>query len=64
MGLICGLPVQVWAAAGDTVSLNGSNVLQMPEWAVGDVAAGGKLLLSDSPEEFYQTGVLYQDEIT
>jgi len=63
MGLICGLPSQVWAAAGDTVSLNGSSVLQLPEWTVGDVAAGGKLLLSDSPEEFYQTGILYQDEI-
>lgn len=63
LGLLCGLPLQNAWAAGNTVAVNGSEVLQQPEWVVGDIATGGKLLLSDSPEEFTQTGILYSDVV-
>jgi hypothetical protein len=50
-------------AAGETVNINSEEVLTIPEWTVRDVATGGKLLLSDSPEEFTETGVLYTDVV-
>lgn len=63
LGLLSGLGLQNAWAAGGTVAVNGSEVLQLPEWAVRDVAAGGKLLLSDSPEIFTETGILYSDVV-
>jgi hypothetical protein len=63
MGLLWGIPLHSAWAAGETVSINGSDVLSLPEWSVRDVASGGKLLLSDSPEEFTQTGILYSDVV-
>lgn len=63
LGLVCGLPLQNAWASGNTVSVDANEVLQQPEWAVGDVGAGGKLLLSDSPEEFTETGILYSDVV-
>jgi hypothetical protein len=64
LGLLCGLaPQYAWAAAGGTVVVDGGQVLQLSEWAVDDIATGGKLLLSDSPEEFTQTGILYSDVV-
>lgn len=63
LGLLCGLGLQNAWAAGGTVTVNSGEVLQLPEWAVRDVAAGGKLLLSDSPEIFSETGILYSDVV-
>src|SRR5687768_5012323 len=63
MVLICSFSVHnVWAE-GVTVNINGEEVLTLPEWAVQETAMGGKLLLSDSPEEFTETGILYSDVI-
>lgn len=63
LGLVCGFAVSYAWAAGVTVSVNGGEVLKLPEWTVSDVPTGGKLLLSDSPEEFSRTGILYTDVI-
>lgn len=52
----------IWAA-GNTVYINGQGVLGLPEWGVQETAVGGKLLLSDSPEEFTDTGILYSDVV-
>jgi len=46
------------AAIMPMVKLNG---LHLPEWAVTTSSAGGKLLLSDSPETVPDDGIMYQD---
>lgn len=35
----------------------------LPEWPVTTSEAGGKLVFSDSPEEFFCEGILYQDQV-
>ncbi len=35
----------------------------LPEWPVTTSEAGGLLFLSDSPEEFFSEGILYQDKV-
>jgi hypothetical protein len=36
---------------------------KLPEWEVKNTSAGGKLLLSDSPEMVENDGILYQDKV-
>jgi len=63
IALFCVVSLQSVWAAGTTVNIDGQEVLALPEWAVEETAMGGKLLLSDSPEEFKETGILYSDVI-
>ncbi len=44
-------------------SLNGIDVLKLPEWTVTSSPYGGKLLLSDSPETVPADGIMYQDTV-
>ena len=35
----------------------------LPEWPVTTSEAGGLFVFSDSPEEFFSEGILYQDQV-
>lgn len=50
-------------SAAAALGVSGLDVENLPEWEAKSSSAGGKLLLSDSPEMVDHDGILYQDKV-
>lgn len=50
-------------ASSGRKTLEGIDIIKLPEWQVKAIGIGGKLLLSDSPEMVPDDGIMYQDTV-